>query len=71
MAQGVWSPQLYADPPSQPDLTPGSEMRLPFAWQAKTGWLTAALPGQEHEGLQQSQKLHAVSNQTVAAHQEY
>src|ERR1051325_8648242 len=30
-------------------------MRLKLASQAKTGRFTAALPGQEHEGLQQSQ----------------
>lgn len=32
-------------------------MRLKLASQAKTGWLTAAFPGQAHEGLQQSQYL--------------
>ena len=32
-------------------------MRLKLASQANTGRLTAALPGHEHEGLQQSQYL--------------
>jgi hypothetical protein len=39
----------------QPDTALKSLRREKLALQAYTGWLTEALPGHEHDGLQQSQ----------------
>jgi len=57
MAQGEWSKQEKAEPPSQPDAVPKSDKGLLFALHERTGWLTAAFPAQPQEGLQQSQYL--------------
>lgn len=57
MAQGVWSVQVYAEPPFSQPLFVSGPRREPFLSQVNTGWLTGPLLGHAQDGLQQSQYL--------------
>lgn len=56
-AQGEVLEQAKAEPPSQPEDTSGLDRGPSFLSQVLTGLVTAALPDQAHDVLQQSQYL--------------